>query len=121
MVKFSVWTTWRKIGFGLGLDWVWIQVIDLTDMLWKYAVCDDHIEPLHLYDVRCWQQREDWGEYENWEIVDVVDYRGDVIAASSDDIVMDQYLSEQPVWYWEQLRSRYSLGDACITESYNRI
>jgi len=101
-------------------DWVWIQVVNLTDMLWKSGVYHGHLEPFDLYNVHCWELREDWGEHENWEIVDVVDHR-DVIAASSDDIVMDQYLSEQPVWYWEQLRSRYSLGDAGIAESYNRI
>ena len=78
------------------LGWSWIQPMAFCGeyFKWTYGIGDAHtIVTVDGCEI------EDYEEEDGWVLIDI---------SQENDMVMDQYLTEQPVWYWEELQKERS-------------
>lgn len=82
-------------------DWSWIQpmyqVVDRDEEEWRWVEYNGG--PPDFVDDCCFGMKDDG----DWCRIHTYDEENEPCAAG--DMVMDQYMTEQPLWYWDELRS----------------
>jgi hypothetical protein len=57
----------------------------------------------------CWEEESE----DDWMNIAIIEERGALSTIESSTMVLDQYMAEQPVWYWEELQARQPSIAAC--------
>lgn len=78
-------------------DWVWIQPYNTRDEEWLLSI-NGH--PTNQVDVVCSDQSD------GWVLVDTMESKW----ANSGPAIMDEYMAEQPIWYWHELSEQRRRG-----------
>jgi hypothetical protein len=85
-------------------DWVWVQPATRDTLKWKKGFGRNDLDWVCLHTVFCWKEEEE----DDWMNITTIEERGTRSTTESSDMVMDQYMAEQPLWYWEKLQARRS-------------
>jgi hypothetical protein len=85
-------------------DWVWVQPASCDTLKWKKGFGRNDLGWVCLHTILCWEEEDE----DDWMNITTIEERGTTYTTESSDMIMDQYMAEQPVWYWEELQARHS-------------